>query len=180
MPYENSHFFFSSKLYDKEYPSFSSKAFLELRIRLNYQGSSRHSEFLIFDPVTFMSDIGGYLGLLLGYALLSLIDIMEIIKAKFCVKQDEVAPVQPLMQPRERRRIKRKKLKPVQLTPERESLKSTTPSRSGSLLGDRLSGNRSASPEGLEKSQAAAISLISLPSLSLPRYVEDPELKSLK
>jgi hypothetical protein len=54
--------------YDKEYidPQRPNMAFLNLDLGLEYENLEHHGEFFIYDWVAFLSEIGGYSGLLLG------------------------------------------------------------------------------------------------------------------
>ena len=98
-------YLFHSKYYDKEYKAKNNErneAQLELEITLNNKDLSRHAEFFIYNWVDFMSEIGGYLGLFLGYALLSIVDFVENIWKNICKPEikpvDE--PVLPMRRPR--------------------------------------------------------------------------------
>jgi len=75
------------KIYDKEYEDTVNKqneAFLSLHIRLNNQGLERHAEHYIFNWGSFFAEIGGYLGLFLGYALISMVDFVENVWTSIC------------------------------------------------------------------------------------------------
>ena len=52
----------------------------------------RHAEFYIYDGGSFLSEIGGYLGLFLGYALISMVDFVENIWNSICKPQKSVQP----------------------------------------------------------------------------------------
>ena len=81
-----------SKTYDKEYRdgiNFHGQAYLDLHLRLNFEDFAIYSEFYIYDWVSFIAEIGGFLGLFLGYAVLTLVDLMEVVFNKFCEKSNE-------------------------------------------------------------------------------------------
>ena len=87
--------FFFSKYYDKEFKAENNQlnqAYLELEITLNNKDLARHAEFFIYNWVDFMSEIGGYLGLFLGYALLSIVDFVENIWKNIC--KPEIKPTE--------------------------------------------------------------------------------------
>ena len=97
--------YYCSKFYDKEHKAKNNEhheAQLELEITLNNKDLSRHAEFFIYNWVDFMSEIGGYLGLFLGYALLSIVDFVENIWKNICKPEIKPAeePVLPLRRPR--------------------------------------------------------------------------------
>ena len=107
-----------NKYYDKEFKAETNalnQAYLELEITLNNKDLARHAEFFIYNWVDFMSEIGGYLGLFLGYALLSIVDFVENIWKNICkpeikaTGEDEVLPMRrprrtnsPMLGPRRR------------------------------------------------------------------------------
>ena len=105
---ENCHFFFTfSKYYDKEFKAENNQlnqAYLELEITLNNKDLARHAEFFIYNWVDFMSEIGGYLGLFLGYALLSIVDFVENIWKNICKPEIKPADDEVLLPMRRQRR----------------------------------------------------------------------------
>lgn len=81
------------KIYDKEYSdmeNYQNEAFLYLHIRLNNQKLERHAEFYIYDWAKFLSEVGGYLGLFLGYALVSIVDFVENVWNSICKPQNKI------------------------------------------------------------------------------------------
>ena len=105
---ENCQFFLSfSKYYDKEFKAENNQlnqAYLELEITLNNKDLARHAEFFIYNWVDFMSEIGGYLGLFLGYALLSIVDFVENIWKNICKPEIKPADDEVLLPMRRQRR----------------------------------------------------------------------------
>ena len=79
-------------MYDKEYKdelNFQGQAYLDIQIRLNFEDMDFLSEYYIYNWISFISEIGGFLGLFLGYAVLTLVDLMEVVFNKFCDKNAE-------------------------------------------------------------------------------------------
>ena len=93
--------------YDKEFKAENNQlnqAYLELEITLNNKDLARHAEFFIYNWVDFMSEIGGYLGLFLGYALLSIVDFVENIWKNICKPEIKPADDEVLLPMRRQRR----------------------------------------------------------------------------
>ena len=56
---------------------------------MNFEDFAFYSEYYIYPWSNFIAEIGGFLGLFLGYAILTLVDLTEILVNHYCGKQSK-------------------------------------------------------------------------------------------
>ena len=56
---------------------------------MNFEDFAFYSEYYIYPWSNFIAEIGGFLGLFLGYAILTLVDLTEVLVNNYCRKQSK-------------------------------------------------------------------------------------------